>query len=286
MTLTRYCTGIRDMPVDEIATSDVLAVLTPLWTKTPETASRLRARIEAVLNAARALGHINADRANPARWRGHLDHLLPNPLKTGKPRSHHAAMPYADVPAFMAKLKDAPGLATKALMFAILVAARSGEVRGMPWSEVDLDKAVWTVPPERMKKGSREHRVPLSEPAMALLRTQLTARQDGQRHVFPGQFSSSPQGVVALSRALYEAGAGQFTVHGFRSAFRDWAGDQTSFPREVAEAALAHAVGDETERAYRRGDALDKRRQLMDAWAKFITGGDSNVIPISRRAAS
>jgi integrase len=134
-------------------------------------------------------------------------------------------------------------------------------------------------------KMKRLHRVPLAEPAMMILRSQLATRQDGQRYVFPGRFPSSPQGVVALGWALHEAGADQFTVHGFRSSFRDWAGDQMSFPREVAEAALAHAVGDETERAYRRGDALDKRRALMEAWASFLEGTESNVIPLSRRVA-
>jgi integrase len=168
MTLTEYCAPIRDMPVNQIATKDVLAVLTPLWTKTPETASRLRCRIEAVLNRARVLGHIDEDRANPARWKGHLDHLLPNPLKTGKPRGHFAAMPYADVPAFTATLGVAVnGRGARALMFLILTAGRSEEVRGAVWDEVDLDAAVWTVPAERMK-GGRLHRVPLSEPARYL----------------------------------------------------------------------------------------------------------------------
>jgi integrase len=286
MTLTEYCKPIRNMPVDQIATKDVLAVLTPLWTKTPETASRLRARIETVLNHARALGHIDEDKANPARWKGHLDHLLPNPHKTGKPRGHHPAMPYADLPAFMAKLRPAPSEGARALMFLILTAARSEEVRGAVWDEIDLEQGVWTVPAERMKSG-REHRVPLSEPAVALLREQFGRRQENQHHVFLGQRAASPQGVVALAQALHRAGAGQFTVHGFRSAFRDWAGDETSSPREVAEAALAHAVGDAAELAYRRGDALKKRRALMEAWAGFLNqGADTNVIPISRGVAS
>jgi integrase len=260
----------------------VLGVLTPLWTKTPATAAQLRARIEAVLNAARALGHIDPDRANPARWKGHLDHILPNPNRVGAPRGHHAAMPYGEVPGFMATLRTSPYESAKALAFLILTSARSGEVLGATWDEIDMESGTWTVPANRMKM-KRLHRVPLSEAAMVLLRTQLAARQEGHRHVFPGVAPYRPLGPTALTVALHRAGAGQFTVHGFRSAFRDWAGDTTSFPREVAEAALAHAVGDETERAYRRGDALDKRRALMEAWANFITGADSNVIPLARR---
>jgi integrase len=165
----------------------------------------------------------------------------------------------------------------------VLWHARSDEVLGAPWDEIDLDAGVWTVPAARMKM-KRLHRVPLSTSAIALLREQLTTRQDDNQYVFPGASPHRPLGPTALTVALHRAGAGQFTVHGFRSSFRDWAGDTTSFPREVAEAALAHAVGDETERAYRRSDALDKRRALMEAWATFLTeGADSNVIPLSRR---
>jgi integrase len=191
-------------------------------------------------------------------------------------------MPYADVPAFMATLKGEKSPAFQALAFLILTAARAGEVLGAAWDEIDLEAAVWNVPANRMKM-KRPHRVPLPEAAMVILRTQLAARQEGQRHVFTGRSLFSPLNKMALSRALDEAGGGQFTVHGFRSSFRDWAGDTTSFPREIAEAALAHAIGDETERAYRRGDALDKRRALMEAWADFLEGTESNVIPISRR---
>jgi integrase len=283
-TLTKYAEPLRGMSVDQIGTEDVLKVLKPLWTKTPETASRLRGRIEAVLNAARALGHIDQDRANPARWKGHLDHLLANPKPVGGPRGHHAAMPYADVPSFMATLHAASGESAKALAFLILISGRLDEVRGAVWAEIDLDAAVWTVPAERMK-GGRLHRVPLSEPAMAILRGQLASRQEGQQYVFPGAYPQQPLSPSALAMTMRRLGMSRFTTHGFRSSFRDWAGDKTDFPREVAEA-LAHAVGDETERAYRRGDALDKRRQLMDAWADFLAGADSNVIPIARRAAS
>jgi integrase len=282
MTLTQYAAPLRGMPVDQISTADVLTVLTPLWAKIPATASQLRGRIEAVLNAARALGHIDPDKANPARWRGHLDNLLPNPKNVGAPRAHHAAMPYADMPAFMAKLKGSAAQSAKALAFLVLTAARSGEALGATFDEIDMESAVWSVPAARMKM-KRLHRVPLSEPAMVILREQLAARQDDHRYVFRGASPFSPLFPMALTVALQRAGAGQFTVHGFRSSFRDWAGDGTSFAREVAEAALAHAIGDETERAYRRGDALEKRRQLMDAWAVFLEGADSNVIAISRR---
>lgn len=283
MTLTKYCAPIRNTPVDEIDTGAVLKVLKPLWTRAPETASRLRGRIEAVLNAARALDHIDADKANPARWKGHLDQLLPNPKTIGE-RGNHAAMPYADVPAFMAKLKDAPGTAAKALAFAILTAARSGEVFKATWGEIDLEGGVWTVPKERMK-AKREHRVPLNAPALAILRERLEARTKDHPYVFPGARQRRPLSVMALTMAMRRLGAGQFTPHGFRSAFRDWAGDETAFPREVAEAALAHAVGDETERAYRRGDALMKRRDLMIAWADWLEGKEaaSKVVSISSR---
>ena len=282
MTLTKYCAPIRNTPVDGIDTQAVLKVLTPLWNRAPETASRLRGRIEAVLNAARALGHIDDDKANPARWKGHLDQLLSNPKKGSARRGHHAAMPYADVPAFMVKLGDPPGAATTALAFAILTAARSSEVLGATWDEIDLNAGVWTVPEERMKAG-KEHRAPLSAPAVAILKRQLETRGKNP-HVFPGARPSRPLGPMALKQAMKKLGAGQFTVHGFRSAFRDWAGDETTFPREVAEAALAHAVGDETERAYRRGDALTKRRELMTAWADWLEGDETaKVVSIGSR---
>jgi integrase len=270
MTLTKYCAPIRGLPIDEIDTGAVLKVLKPVWTRAPETASRLRGRIEAVLNAARALGHIDDDKANPARWKGHLDQLLPNPKKIGE-RGNYAAMPYADLPAFMTKLKGADGTAAKALDFAILTAARSGEVMGAKWDEIDLKAGVWTVPKDRMK-AKREHRVPLNAPALAILSEQFTAHGKDNPYVFPGARPHRPLSVMALAMAMRRLGAGSFTVHGFRSAFRDWAGDETQFPREVAEAALAHAVGDETERAYRRGDALMKRRDLMTAWGDWLEG--------------
>jgi integrase len=194
-------------------------------------------------------------------------------------------MPYRDVPAFMAELRDNPDTAAQALAFAVLTAARKGEVLGAKWDEIDLNNGVWTVPGERMKSG-RPHRVPLSAPAVAILRDQFTARGKNP-HVFPGERPLKPLSPRMLAITMSRHGAGSFTPHGMRSAFRDWAGDETSFAREVAEAALAHAVGDETERAYRRGDALAKRRELMEAWAAFLAGGaEAKVVPISsgRRA--
>jgi integrase len=279
MTLTKYCAPIRDAPVDQVDTAGVLKVLTPLWSLAPETASRLRGRIEAVLNRARALGLIDMDRANPARWKGHLDQLLPSPKKVGPRRGHHAAMPYTDLPAFMATLTVTPGVSARALTFAILCAARSGEVFGATWDEIDLEAAVWAIPADRMKSG-RQHRVPLSAPALEALRWQLATRGDSA-HVFLGRHGR-PLSTMALAMTMRRLGAGAFTPHGFRSSFRDWAGDMTSAPREIAEAALAHATGDATEQAYRRSDALDKRRELMTAWARHCQGPGDNVVPLRR----
>jgi integrase len=267
MTLSRYCAPFRSRPVEEIDTEAVLAVLKPIWRRTPETASRLRGRIEMVLDAARARGHIPRNEANPARWRGHLDKLLPK--RTQLSRGHHRAMPYADVPAFMRALKGREGFATLALELCILTAARSGEIYGARWDEIDLESRVWTIPATRMKAG-REHRIPLSEPAMVILERVGEAKLS--ELVFPGR-GGRPLSNMAMEMLLRRMSV-NFTVHGFRSSFRDWAGNETDFSREVAEAALAHVVGDKAEQAYRRGDALDKRRQLMDAWAKHCLNGD------------
>jgi integrase len=281
-TLRDYCAGLRNVPVDQIGTKAVLAVLEPIWSTKPSTASRVRGRIETIINAARALGHIDENRANAARWKGHLDQLLPKKPKLT--RGHHKAMPYADLPTFMARLKEAPGVASRALAFTILTAARSGEALGARWDEIDIDGAVWTVPPQRMK-AAKEHRVPLTEPALDILRGQLEARRGDHPFVFPGQRPRRPLSNMALEMTLRRLGVGEFTPHGFRSGFRDWAGDETQFQREVAEAALAHAVGDDTEQAYRRGDALAKRRELMLAWSRFLSSREpgGNVIPLDER---
>jgi integrase len=261
MTLTRYTETIRSMPVNMIDTAEVLRVLQPHWQRIPETASRLRGRIERVLDAARAKGYRSGE--NPARWRGHLDSLLPPRQKLT--RGHHTAMPYHEVPPFMARLRARDGVSARALEFVILTAARSGEVLGLQWSEIDLERKIWTVPAGRIKAG-REHRVPLSPRAVAIVEAMQTVRVSD--YVFPGYKPGRPLGDMAL-HLVRERMEIPYTVHGFRSSFRDWCGEATNFPREVAEAALAHVVGNETERAYRRGDALDKRRELMDAWAAY-----------------
>lgn len=268
MTLTEYAAPLRGRAVDTIDTAAVLSVLSPIWQEKLETASRLRGRIEHVLDAARAAGHRMGE--NPARWRGHLDKLLPKRAKLS--RGHHAAMPYVQVPAFISSLRERDAMAARALQFAILTASRTGEVIGAKWSEIDLDAKVWTVPAARMK-ATREHRVPLPEAAVQLL--QPLSRNRAGEFVFPGQATGSGLSNLAMDMLLRRMKVENATVHGFRSSFRDWAGNETSFPREVAEAALAHVVGDATERAYRRGDALEKRRALMEAWADYC--GSINV---------
>lgn len=263
MTLRDYAKPLRSKHVDEITTSDVLGVLKPIWLTKSETASRLRGRIERVLDAAKAKGHRSGE--NPALWRGHLDKLLPRRQKLT--RGHHTALPYPDVPAFVAALKARPAIAARALEFTILTAARSGETFGATWSEFDLDAGVWTVPKERMK-AQREHRVPLSPPALAVLDEMKAFGTASEAYVFPGQKKDRPLSVMSMDMILRRMKV-DVTVHGFRSSFRDWCGEATEFPRELAEVALAHVVGDQTERAYRRGDALEKRRGLMLAWGEF-----------------
>lgn len=275
MTLTQYARPLRPRPVDEIDTAAVLAVLKPIWLEKPETASRLRGRIEAVLDAAKAQGHRKGE--NPAAWRGHLSHLLP---KRGKlTRGHHAAMAYDDVPAFVARLRERDALAAMALEFCILTATRSGEVLGARWSEIDMAGKVWTVPAARMK-AAREHRIPLTGRALAILE-RLAEGRTGEC-VFPGQRHGKPLSGMAMEMCLRRMKVEGATVHGFRSAFRDWAGNETHFPREVAEAALAHVIGDKAEQAYRRGDALEKRRALMEAWARHCEPKGGNVVNLRK----
>lgn len=280
MTLAEYAKPLRTLPVDEVDTAAVLDVLQPIWQAKPETASRLRGRIEAVLDAARAKGHIARNEANPARWRGHLDKLLPKRQKLT--RGHHAAMAFDDVPEFIGRLRDREAMAALALEYVILTSARSGEVLGARWLEFDLDAKVWTVPATRMKAG-REHRVPLSGRAMVILEKLAEGRTSV--FVFPGQRPDKALSGMALEMVLRRMKVEAVTVHGFRSAFRDWCGEATSFPREIAEAALAHVAGDATERAYRRGDALEKRRKLMEAWAGFCEPKPgSNVVAMKKKA--
>jgi integrase len=276
-TLESYAAPLRGKPVDTIATDDVLAVLKPIWTTKAETASRVRGRIEKVLDAAKAKGF--RDGENPARWRGHLDHLLPRPLKLA--RGHHAAMPYEDVAAFIAKLRQREATSALALELCILTAARSGEILGMRWSEIDFDKKIWTVPADRMKAG-REHRVPLPPRAASILR-QLEKLKTGD-FVFVGQARNKPLSNMAMEMVLRRMKIQDATVHGFRSSFRDWAGNVSSFPREVTETALAHVIGDKAEQAYRRSDALEKRRKLMEAWASYCEPKTmGNVVTLQRK---
>lgn len=271
-----YCKTILKKKVSAIETDDIKAVLEPHWKEKNETASRLRGRIERVLDYARVSGW--RDGENPARWKGHLEHLLAKP-DTKLKRGHHAALPFIELPEFFGKLTGVTGYGARALEFLILTAARTGEVLKAEWPEIDLESAVWTVPKERMKSG-REHRVPLSKPAVAILKQMQAASLN--KFVFPGMKADKPLSDMTMQKVLrtleYDNRA---TVHGFRSAFRDWAGDRTNFQREVIEAALAHIVGDKAEQAYRRSDALEKRRLLMDAWSSFATvKHDGKVIAI------
>jgi integrase len=260
-----YCATLRKKPISAVDTEDVLQVLAPIWQSKAETASRIRGRIERVLDYATVKGWRTGE--NPARWRGHLKNALPARQKLA--RGHHAAMPYAQVPAYVKRLQSAEAMAARGLEFLILTASRSGEVMGAQWPEFDLEKAVWTVPAERMKAG-KEHRVPLSPRAVAIIKDLHETKVND--FVFPGEKKERPLSPMAFAMLMRRMKVSQYTAHGFRSAFRDWAGDETSYPRELAEAALAHRVGDETERAYRRSDALDRRRKLMVAWADHCLG--------------
>jgi integrase len=282
-TLDTYVHPIMgDMPVAEIGVGAVMRAIEPIWSTKTETASRVRMRIEAVLDYARARGWRTGD--NPARWRGHIENLLPKRSKA-QTVEHHAALPWKEIGAFMAKLADQDGTAALALRFTILTAARTSEAIEARWSEFDINAAVWTIPPERMKAG-REHRVPLSAEAIGILRTLQAVRTVGlrtpgadaepspadakaQTYVFPGARPGKSLSNMAMAALLRRMDRGDLTVHGFRSTFRDWAGESTNYPRELAEAALAHTLKDKTEAAYARGDALEKRRRLMRDWATF-----------------
>jgi integrase len=249
---------IGKIPVKEIDTPVIVKAIRPMWDRIPVSASRVRGRIEAILDWATVSKFRQGE--NPARWNGYLEYLLPAARKIA-PVKHYAAMPYADVPAFMIKLRATDSTVARALEFLILTATRSGEARGATWDEIELTEKVWTIPGTRMKAG-RDHRVPLSPRALEIV------GKHGKGAVFPGRGGGtvSEGGVKYLMQQL---GADAVTPHGFRSAFRDWAGNETAFARDVAEAALAHRVGNEVELAYRRGDALEKRRRLMDAWSAY-----------------
>ncbi len=262
-TLETYCDPIMgDVSVAEVNVGMILKVLEPIWTEKHETASRLRGRIESILDWSTARGYRRGD--NPARWRGHLQNLLPK-ISRAKRIEHHASLPYAEAPAFMAALRARKDVSSRALEFLILTAARTGEVIGARWSEVDMAAKVWTVPADRIKAG-REHRVPLSDRAVEILQNVPT---EGD-FVFPGRAKDAGLSNMAFLAVLKRMERGDLTAHGFRSTFRTWAAERTNFPREVAEQALAHVIGDAVERAYARGDLFDKRRRLMAAWAAYL----------------
>jgi integrase len=270
MTLETYCASIWDKPIGEIDVADVLRILTPLWQKIPESASRLRGRIENVLDYAKARNWRSGE--NVARWKGGLAHLLPKQSKLA--RYHFAALPYADVPAFVASLHTGETTARLALEFLILCVGRSIEVRGAVWGEIDLDAAIWVIPARRMKAAT-DHRVPLTARAVTILQI-MEARRCGDL-VFPGARRGRPMMPRTLRRLLPPG----MTVHGLRSTFRDWAAEQTSFPREVIEQCLAHRTGSAVELAYKRSDLLERRRQLMQSWADFCGGSAvENVVSI------
>jgi len=259
---------IGALPVQAVDTALVLKVLEPIWTAKPETASRLRQRIEKILDFAKVRGY--RDGENPARWRGHLDKLFPAISKV-RTVQHHAALPYEALPAFLATLREQEGMAARALEFAILTAARTGEVIGARWSEIDLKTKVWTVPPERMKAG-KQHRIPLSHRALAILKAAKPTNETTavrQQYVFVGGKPGLPLSNMAFLMLLRRMKRDDLTAHGFRSTFRDWCAEQTNFPSEIAEMSLAHTVGNNVEAAYRRGDMFERRRELIKSWSAF-----------------
>lgn len=267
-TLNVACKEIGDMPVASIATGDVMRVLDPIWREKTETASRLRGRIESVLDYAAVRGWRVGE--NPARWKGHLAKLLPAPSKVAT-AGHHSALPWPEIGTFMAELRDQDGVAARALEMTILTAARTGEVINATWPEIDIHAALWTVPAARMKAG-REHRVPLSGAVLDVLSAVRPLRDDRTGGwVFPGGHAGRPLSNMGMIMLLRRMKRPDLTVHGFRSTFRDWSAEATDHPREVAEQALAHVLSDRVEAAYRRGDLFEKRRRLMDDWEKFCS---------------
>jgi len=267
------------LPVQAIDVELIMKAIEPIWTMKPETAGRVRGRIESVLDWATARGYRQGE--NPARWRGHLENLLPKKTKVRRVE-HHAALPYAELAEFMAKLRQQEGISARALEFAILTVARTGEVIGAKWSEINPAERLWTIPAERMKAG-KEHRVPQSDAAMAILEEMQQIRQSD--YVFPGAKSRRPLSNMAFLMLLRRMGRGDLTTHGFRSTFSDWCSERTNFPAEVPEMALAHTVSDKVEAAYRRGDLFQKRRQVMDAWARYCTAPVSSATVVSIAAA-
>lgn len=263
--LRDHAATLQNVPVTDVGTEDVLAVLQPIWLTKAETAKRVRGRIEKILDAAKARGLRPRDSMNPATYRGHLALLLPNQSKVE--RGHHAALPWREAPVFFQQLKQRPALAARCLEFVILTAARSGEALGATWGEIDLDAKLWTIPAARMKAGA-EHVVPLSDAAVAVLAQVKPATFTVTTPVFG--IGGAARSNMAMAMLLRRMSYGHVTTHGFRSTFRDWAGDATSYPREIVEQALAHTIQSKAERAYRRGTAVDRRRELMLEWASFV----------------
>jgi integrase len=261
-----HAAGIWNMPVSNIGTGDVLAVLEPIWATKSETASRVRGRIEKILSAAKVRGLRSGDSINPAQWKGHLDAVLGE--RSRLTRGHHAALPFIDAPAFMIQLRARPALAARCLEFVILTAARSGEALGATWGEIDFAKRLWTVPAARMKAGA-EHVVPLSPAAVALLEDLKPENPESSGIIF-GVGGGPARSNMAMAMLLRRMKRGDLTTHGFRSTFRDWAGDATEHPRDLVEAALAHTIQNKAERAYRRGTAIERRRGLMEQWAEYL----------------
>lgn len=271
---------IGGLPVSAVDTGLVVKVLQPIWTTKPETASRLRGRIESILDWATTRSFRQG--GNPARWRGHLENLLPHHSKVRRV-VHHAALSYAELPNFLTKLRSQDGTAARALEFAILAAARSGEVIGARWSEINLTEQVWTIPADRMK-ASKEHRVPLADRALAILETMKPTIIVPDAFVFPGNRAEKPLSNMAFLMLLRRMDRGDLTAHGFRSTFRDWCAERTSFPNEMCEMALAHTVSSKVEAAYRRGDLFDKRRKLMEAWAAYCAAPRAATVVAFRQS--
>ena len=274
-TLATYCKPIWKTPLPQVDTQGVLKCLTPIWQTKPETASRVRGRIERVIDGAKANGLYQGE--NPARWRGHLSATLPKPRKLTL--GHHAALAYDAMPEFMADLRSRVAVAALCLEFTILTAARSGEALGAMWAEIDLERGVWTVPAARMK-AAKEHRVPLSGKALAILTT-MEGMREGD-YVFAGQKPNKPLSGMAMAMMLRRMGCDDITVHGFRSAFSDWASEVSAFSAETREACLAHVVANKAEAAYRRGDQFEKRRLMMEAWAGWCEAKAGNVVQLAR----
>jgi integrase len=279
-TLETYAYPVMgSLPVQAVDVALVHKILAPIWETKTETASRVRGRIESVLDWAKVRDFRQGD--NPARWKGHLENLFPKRSKVQRVE-HHPALPYREIGQFMSDLRKDGSLSSQALQFTVLTAARTGEATKAQWEEIDLTAHVWTIPATRMKAG-REHRVPLSKPVVRILQA-LRAEKSGSKYIFPGTSAATSISNMAMLQLLKRIGRNDLTVHGFRSSFRDWAAEQTAFPTEVAEAALAHVVSDKVEAAYRRGDLFEKRRKLMDAWAAYcaVRRPIGNIVSIRR----